>query len=413
MTLTFDDKLQNLADLTVKIGVGLQPGQRLLIRAPIESAPLVRRLTEAAYKAGARLVDVLWADDALTLLRFQHAPRDSFEEYPAWHVSALMDIAARHDAVLSVMATDPDLLKEQDPDLVALAQKAHRTRTLPFSQKIMSDELNWCIISQPIESWAAKVFPAQPADLQQLKLWDAIFQTCRADQPDPIAAWETHLQTLATRRDFLNAKQYTALRYRAPGTDFTLGLPQHHLWHGGRKHTLAGLPYIPNIPTEEVFTMPHREQAGGVVTSSKPLSYAGVLIENFSLRFEQGRVVNFSAEKGEAALRKLVEMDDGSARLGEVALVPHSNPISQLGVLFYNTLFDENAASHIALGKAYRFCLENGPHMSDDEFAAAGGNNSLAHVDFMIGSGAMDIDGVRADDSTEPLMRGGEWAMPS
>lgn len=411
MTQTFNDKLQNLADLAVKIGVGLQPGQRLLIRAPIESAPLVRRVTEAAYKAGARLVDVVWADDALTLLRFQHAPRDSFEEYPDWHVAALMDIAGRHDATLSVMATDPDLLKGQDPDLVALTERVHRTRTLPFAEKVMNDELNWSIVSHPLESWAAKVFPTLPDDLREPKLWDAIFQTCRADQPDPVAAWEAHLARLAERRDWLNAKQYTALHYQAPGTDFRLGLPQNHLWHGGRKETLDGIPYIPNMPTEEVFTMPHREQAEGVVTSSKPLSYAGVLIENFTLRFEQGRVVNFSAEKGEAALRKLVEMDEGSARLGEVALVPHSNPISQSGVLFYNTLFDENAASHVALGRAYRFCLEDGPHMSADEFSAAGGNNSLAHVDFMIGSAAMDIDGVRADGSVEPVMRAGEWAV--
>lgn len=411
MALTFDEKLQNLADLTVKIGVGLQPGQRLLIRAPLESAPLVRRVAEAAYKAGARLVDVLWSDDALMLIRFQHAPRDSFEEYPTWYVNALMDIADKHDASLAVLATDPDLLKEQDPELVALTQKVHRTRALPFAEKAMSDELNWSIISHPLESWAAKVFPALPGGLRTLKLWDAIFQSCRADQSDPIAAWETHLKNLAERRDWLNAKQYIALHYRAPGTDFRLGLPQHHLWHGGRKETLGGIPFIPNIPTEEVFTMPHREQAEGIVTSSKPLSYAGVLIENFSMRFEQGRVVNFSAEKGEATLRKLVEMDEGSARLGEVALVPHSNPISQSGVLFYNTLFDENAASHVALGRAYRFCVAGGPHMSADEFTAAGGNNSLTHVDFMIGSAEMDIDGVRADGSVEPVMRGGEWAM--
>lgn len=411
MSLSFDQKLQNLAELTVNIGVNVQPGQRLLIRAPIDSAPLVRRVATAAYQAGARLVDVIWTDDALKLARFQHAPRDSFEEYPDWHVTALMDIAEKRDAVLSVLATDPDLLKEEDPDLVALAEKVHRTRTLPFSQKVMSDELNWSIISHPLESWAAKVFPNLPESIRMLKLWDVIFQTCRADQPDPIAAWETHLQTLAQRRDFLNAKQYTALRYRAPGADFRLGLPQNHLWHGGRKETLAGIPFIPNIPTEEVFTMPHREQAEGVVTSSKPLSYSGVLIENFSLRFEQGRVVNFSAEKGEATLKKLVEMDEGSARLGEVALVPHSNPISQSGVLFYNTLFDENAASHIALGRAYRFCVEGGPQMTDDEFAAAGGNHSLAHVDFMIGSAEMDIDGVRVDGSVEPLMRSGEWAI--
>ena len=408
--ITFEQKLQNLADLTVKIGVGLQPGQRLLVNTPLESAPLARLVAMAAYKAGARLVDVLWSDDALTLTRFKYAPRDSFGEYPTWRLAAMMDTIDKNDAILHIKATDPDLLKNQDSDLVALTEKVHRTHAQPIAKHIMSDEINWCIIAQPIDSWAAKVFPNAPAGLQKTKLWDLIFQACRADQPDPVTAWELHLGSLAKRRDLLNAKQYTALNYRAPGTDFKLGLPANHVWHGGKKETLAGIPFTPNLPTEEVFTMPHKNRANGVVTATKPLSYAGVLIENFSLRFENGRVVNFSAKKGEAALKKLVEMDEGAARLGEVALVPHSSPIAQAGILFYNTLFDENAASHLALGRAYRFSVEGGPNMTDEEFAAAGGNHSLAHVDFMIGSAEMDIDGILPNGSAEPLMRGGEWA---
>lgn len=411
MSHAFEQNLQSYADLAVKIGLGLQAGQQLIVRAPVESAPLVRKIAASAYKSGARLVDVMWGDDELTLARFQHAPRDSFEEYPVWRAKALEEHAGQGHAVLSIHATDPNLLKAQDPDLVALTQRVNQTHLNPFYKYIMNDDINWAVISQPIASWAAKIFPGDSPDEQVSKLWAAIFEVCRINHADPLAAWQTHLEQLAARRNYLNAKQYTALKFTAPGTDVTVGMPQHHVWHGGQKETRSGISFIPNLPTEEVFTMPHKDKVDGVITSTKPLSYAGVLIENFSLTFEAGRVVNISAEKGEAVLKNLVETDEGSARLGEVALVPHSSPISQTGILFFNTLFDENASNHVALGRAYRFCVENGPAMSDEEFAAAGGNDSLTHVDFMIGSGQMDVDGVTAGGATEPIMRGGEWAI--
>lgn len=410
MTLTFDQKLNNLAQLAVKVGVNLQPGQRFIIRAPLEAAPLVRLIAAKAYQTGARLVDVIWADDALALIRFEHAPRDSFAEYPTWLAAGLNEIAQTGGAVLSIVGSNPDLLKEQDPELVALTQKVHRTELGPFYSQIMKDGLNWSIIAQPTPDWAAKIFPNDAPGQQMANLWEAIFRITRADQPDPLAAWQAHTASLAARRDILTAKQYTALHYRAPGTDLTVGLPEHHVWHGGDKDTLTGIRFIPNMPTEEVFSMPHKGRVNGVVSSSLPLSYAGVLIDDFSLRFEHGRAVGVSAKRGEATLQRLIDSDEGAARLGEVALVPHSSPIAQSGILFYNTLFDENAANHLALGRAYRFCLKDGPAMTDEEFAAAGGNNSLTHVDFMIGSAAMDIDGVRADGSVEPLMRAGEWA---
>lgn len=409
-SLSFDQKLNNLAELAVKVGVNLQPGQRFIIRAPLDSAPLVRLIAAKAYQSGARLVDVNWTDDGLTLARFEHAPRDSFEEYPIWVAAGLNEVAQTGGAVLSIVGNDPDLLKDQDPDLVALVQKLHRTHLGPFYSQLMKDGLNWSIISHPAPAWAAKVFPAGTPEQQLANLWEAIFRITRADQPDPVAAWQAHTANLAHRRDILTAKQYTALHYRAPGTDLTLGLPENHVWHGGAKDTLTGVPFIPNMPTEEVFSMPHRDRVDGVVSSSLPLSYAGVLIDDISLRFENGRVAHVSAKRGEATLKKLIDTDEGAARLGEVALVPHSSPIAQSGLLFYNTLFDENAANHLALGRAYRFCVQAGPAMTDDEFAAAGGNNSLTHVDFMIGSAQMDIDGVLPDGSVEPLMRAGEWA---
>jgi aminopeptidase len=410
-SLSFEEKLQNYAELAIKIGVGLQAGQRLLVRAPVESAPLVRLIAASAYKAGARLVDVMWNDDALTLARFNYAPRDSFEEFPTWQADALIKIANEGGAVLSIHAADPDLLKEQDPDLVALVQRVSQTHLLPFRRKVMSDELNWSIISLPIASWAAKVFPNNPPEEQIARLWEAIFKVCRLDRPDPVAAWRQHVAELSARKDYLNTKRYTALKYTAPGTDFTLGLPDQHIWNGAQSQTPAGVTFIANVPTEEVFTLPHKDRADGVVSSTKPLSYGGVLIEDFRLTFAGGRVVKVAARRGEAVLKKLIETDEGSARLGEVALVPHSSPISQSGLLFYNTLFDENASNHVAIGRAYRFCLEGGPAMSEEEFAAAGGNDSLAHVDFMIGSAVMNVDGITRDGMIEPIMRAGEWAF--
>lgn len=407
--LSFQQKLQNYADLAVKIGINLQPGQRLIVRAPVEAAPLVRLIAASAYQAGARLVDVMWSDDQVTLARFKYAPRDSFKEYPTWQANGLLAAAAQGDAFIAIHAADPDLLKEQDPDLVAQTQRTHQQHLQEYYNYIMNDSVSWCVISHPLASWAAKIFPADQPEAQIDKLWDTIFKVCRADQLDPVAAWQAHTQQLAQKRDFLNAKQYTALRYTAPGTDLELGLPQNHEWHGGSKETLSGTPFIPNIPTEEVFTMPHKDKVNGTVTSSKPLSYGGVLIENFRLKFVDGKIVELSAAKGEAVLRKLIETDEGAARLGEVALVPQNSPIAQSGLLFNNTLFDENASNHLAVGRAYRFCVQGGSEMSDEEFEAAGGNNSLTHVDFMIGSNKMDIDGIMADGTAEPLMRAGEW----
>ncbi len=416
--LSFEQKLQNYADLIVKVGVGLQPGQRLILRTPVEAAPLARLITASAYKIGAKYVEVMWHDDAITLARFQHAPRDSFAEFPAWRTDVLAQSAENGDATLTIYSFDPDLLSEQDPELIATVQRKTDEHMLPFRHKLMADEVNWCLISLPIPSWAAKIFPNDPPDTQMKNLWDMVFKVVRADQPDPIAAWQEHLATLRAKQDYLNAKQYTALKYTAPGTDLTVGLPENHLWKGGQHITnnAAKIAFVANVPTEEVYTMPHKDKTNGVVTATKPLSYGGgsgggLLIEDFSLTFENGRVVHATAKKGEDTLKKMIATDEGAARLGEVALVPYSSPISASGIMFYNTLFDENAASHLALGRAYRFTMKDGAAMSQEEFAAAGGNFSLIHTDFMIGSQQMDIDGITLDGTPEPVMRGGEWAF--
>jgi aminopeptidase len=404
----FDDQLRAYARLIIATGIQIRPGQRLLIQGPVEGAPLVRLMVEEAYRAGARFVDVLWGDDATALARFEHAPRDSFEEIAVWRAEALKATAKGKDAVISVHATDPDLLSEQDPDLVATSRRVMQEYLADYSQMVASNHLNWCVVALPVEGWARKVFPdAGPAATE--KLWDAIFAACRVDRPDPIAAWEEHLEVLRARREHLIAKQYTELRYRAPGTDLRVGMPRNHIWLGGQVTTKDGHPFVPNLPTEEVFSLPHRDRTEGTVRATKPLAYSGSIIEDFTLTFEKGSVVNAEARRGQPTLDKLLDTDPGARRLGEVALVPHSSPISASGLLFYNTLFDENASCHLAIGRGYQTCLAGGPDMDKETFAEHGGNVSLIHNDFMIGSEKMDIDGVTAAGAVEPLMRGGEW----
>jgi len=416
MPTRFDQMLRAYAELTVKIGLNLQPHQRLLIIGPIgnggcslEAAPLVRQITAAAYDAGAQLVETLWGDEALLAARLTRASRDSFDEFSAWLPTALVQHVEAGHAVLSIYANDPDQLKAFPPDVVSTLQQATARAVRPFREQISRNRTNWGVVAAAAATWAARVYPDLPPAEQVTALWHAIERLCRLDRPDPIAAWEAHLAELAARTDHLNAKQYTALRYTGPGTALTIGLPQGHVWVGGRSASAAGIRFAPNLPTEEVFTMPHKDRVDGTVRSTKPLSYGGTLIEGFSLTFTEGRVVNVTAEKGEDVLRQLVTMDAGAAQLGEVALVPHNSPVAQTGVLFYNTLFDENAASHVALGAAYKFTLRGGETMSDEVFEQAGGNRSATHVDFMIGSPELDVDGVLAGGTSEPVMRRGDW----
>jgi aminopeptidase len=412
MPANFEQALRRYADLAVRIGLNLRAGQRMLIRTPIATAPLARKIAASAYQAGARHVDAQWTDEEIELARYRYAPRDSFGEFPAWRPSGLMEYIQRGDALVSIVADNPDLLKDQDPELVATAQKARATAMRAPLEALGRNAANWLVISAPTADWAAKVFPNEPADRQVDRLWEAIFEVCRLDQPDPVAAWDAHLRQLLARTDYLNGKQYSALKYAGPGTDLTIGLPRGHSWVSGRITAENGILFTPNMPTEEIFTLPHHAMTQGVVSSTRPLNHLGMLIDNFRLVFAEGSVVEAHAQVGEENLRQLLASDDGARRLGEVALVPHSSPIAQSGLVFYNTLFDENAASHIALGRAYRFNLQGGAAMSEEEFGQAGGNNSMIHVDFMIGSDRLDIDGLRDNGTLEPVMRAGEWAFP-
>ena len=409
--------LQKYAELIVHTGLNLRAGQRLLINnlttrgVPLHVAPLVREVAKAAYKAGARYVDVLWGDEELLKTRVQMAPRDSFAEFSDWQVKAAMDLFEQDGAHLTLRSNNPDLMDGEDPEVVGQVQKAYLERYADFSKMIGRNKMNWLVASAAGPAWAARVFPdIEPADAEK-KLWEAIFSITRVDQPDPVAAWDVHVKELRARSEYLNAKQYAALHYTAPGTDLNVGLPQGHFWNSAGSTAQNGIFYIANMPTEEIFTLPHKDQINGHVSASMPLSNSGALMEDFALTFENGHVVKATAKKNEAVLKKIVGADEGSSSLGEVALVPHSSPIAQSGLLYFDPLIDENAASHLALGRAYKFTLKGAENLSDEEFQARGGNVSMVHVDFMVGSGKMNIDGTTADGAVEPVMRDGEWAF--
>lgn len=419
MNNEFQRNLEKYAEVIVKVGLNLQPGQRLLIGAPmfgidgtpLEAYPLVRQVTKAAYRAGAKYVAVNWDDEELQRIRVQHSAVDTMDEFATWKNEVAIEYIDNGDAVMAIFAQDPDLMGGLDPEKVQAKQQTEAQHFHKVIPKLAAGDSNWLSVGVSIASWAAKVFPDMGADEAKAKLWDTIFAACRINVDDPVAGWERHIAQLAKRSAYLNGKKYAALKYSAPGTDLTVGLPRGHIWHSGSLTAKSGITFVANIPTEEVFTMPHGSRVDGVVTATKPLSYGGSLIGKFTLKFAAGRVVSATAESGQDGLNNLLNMDEASRSLGEVALVPHSSPISQSNLLFYNILFDENASNHLALGNAYRFSMEGGEGMSAEQFAAAGGSESMTHADFMIGSVEMNVDGITSKGTAEPIMRAGEWAF--
>ncbi|MCC2650222.1 MAG: peptidase [Microvirga sp.] len=401
--------LDRLAEVAVRVGLGLKPGQELVLTAPLDAVALVRRITEHAYKAGASLVTTIFSDEESTLMRFRHGRDEGFDTAPAWLYEGMAEAYKKGAARLAIVGEDPSLLAKEDPDKVSRANRARSKAYMPALNMIAGFDINWTIVSAATPAWAKTVFPDDADEVALAKLWQAIFSASRVDTPDPIAAWEQHNAALQTRTRMLNEKNYAALHFRGPGTDLRVGLADGHEWNGGSTTAKNGLMCNANIPTEEVFTTPHKDRVDGTVTSTKPLSYNGTLIQDIQVRFEGGRIVESRARTGEAVLNKVLDTDEGARRLGEVALVPYSSPISQSGLLFFNTLFDENASSHIALGQAYSKCIRGGGAMSEDEMASRGSNKSLIHIDWMIGSDQVDVDGITQDGRAEPLMRGGEW----
>jgi aminopeptidase len=405
-----EKKIDKLANLAVKRGVGLQKSQSLLITAPIESLPLVRKIAAHAYKEGAHIVTPLFTDSDITLSRFKYALNESFDSATDWLFNGMGEAFDNNTARMAIAGDDPMLLSEMDPEKVSRANKAMAKAYKPARERITEFKINWNIVSWPGSAWASRVFPDLPLDQAIVKLADAIFDASRASVDDPIKAWDDHNEKLRVKTNWLNEQNFAALKYSGPNTDLTVGLAHEHEWMGGASKSQNGIICNPNIPSEEVFTTPHAYKVDGTVCSTKPLSYQGTLIEDIKVTFKDGKIIESSASKGEEVLHKVLNSDEGASRIGEVALVPHSSPISQSGIIFYNTLFDENAASHIALGQCYSKCFKGDLDLSKEEITKRGGNSSMIHIDWMIGSNQIDVDGIDQNGNSKPIFRKGEWA---
>jgi len=404
---TDDPRLDRLAELAVKVGLGLVPGQELVMTAPVEALPLSRRITEQAYRAGASVVTTLLSDERSALLRYEHARDESFDASTPWLFEGMAAAFRGGAARLAIVGADPSLLSAQDPGKVARANRAQSKAYRPALDLIVDSHINWTLVPFAHPAWARAVFPDEAPEAAVARLWEAIYATTRVDAPDPVAAWAAHNAGLMERRARLDARRFRALRFTGPGTDLVVGLADGHAWMGGSSTARNGITGNPNIPTEEVFTTPHRAMTQGVVSATKPLSHQGTLIDGIRVRFEAGAIVEAHATRGQAVLEQMIATDAGARMLGEVALVPSSNPIARSGILFLNTLFDENAASHIALGQAYSKCFVE--RFSEEELVARGANRSLIHVDWMIGSPEVAVDGLDEAGGATPVMRGGEW----
>lgn len=405
------DNIRKYAELAIKVGVNIKEGQTLVINAPIEANFFVREVAKVAYDHGAKNVHVEWNDEELTLIKYLNAPDEAFKEFPEWKAKGYEKMAEENAAFLSISASNPNLLKNVDPERIATANKTGAIAMMDFRKYIQTGKVCWAIVSIPTKEWSAKIFPELNEEERINKLWENIFNVTRVNTENPIESWNEHINNLKQKIDYLNDKKFVKLIYKATGTDLSVELPEKHLWVGGGLTSQNGTYFVPNMPTEEVFTMPLKEGVNGVLSSTKPLNYGGTLIEDFTLTFENGKIIKFTAQKGYETLKKLIETDEGSHYLGEVALVPFDSPVSNSNIIFYNTLFDENASSHFALGSAYPLCIEDGAKMTKEELEKNGANVSLTHVDFMIGSKDMNIDGITKDGKTIAIFRNGDWAI--
>ena len=404
------EKIDKLAQLAVYTGLGLRPGQDLILTAPVEALPLVKRIAVHAYKAGAGLVTPLFSDGELTLARYKYANNASFDKAPDWLYNGIGQAFDNNAARMAIVGDDPMLLANQDSDKIGRANKANSIAYKPARERITRFNVNWNIIAWPGAAWAKRMFPELSGIEAQSKLADAIFDASRVNTTDPVEEWKKHNEVLRKKCKWLNELDFASLHFNGPGTDLVVGLAEGHEWMGGASIAQNGITCNPNIPSEEVFTTPHALNVNGSVCSTKPLSHQGALIDEIQVRFENGKITNAKASKGEEVLLKILDSDEGARRLGEVALVPNSSPISQSGLLFYNTLFDENAACHIALGQCYSKCFKGEENLSEKEILKRGGNSSMIHIDWMIGSRHIDIDGINSDGSRVAVFRKGEWA---
>ena len=409
----FEQNLQKYAKLLVAKGINVQKGDWVKMTISVDQATLARLITKEAYTLGAEKVIVKWSDDEITKQNYIHQSEAVLTDIPQYEIQESEDHVLNHRVSrLSIISSDPGLLNEIDPKKVAAFQKVAGKAFKAQRVATQNDDIKWTVAAAAGAGWAAKVFPDLENTEEQVDaLWDQIFKTCRVYEEDPISAWDEHIKTLKEKATKLNDMQFDALHYTAPGTDLTLGLPKNHIWASGQSYNPKGEGFVANMPTEEVFSAPDTRRMDGVVRSTKPLSYAGTLIEGIEVHFKEGKIVEISAEKGDEAIKKLVFDNEGGTGLGEVALVPDPSPISQSGIIFYNTLFDENASNHLAIGSAYPTTIQGGTEMSEEELQQNGMNTGTVHVDFMIGSNEMNIDGIKQDGTRVPIFRNGDWAI--
>ncbi|GAA0809561.1 aminopeptidase [Ligilactobacillus aviarius] len=406
----FEEKLQKYAELIVKVGVNVQPGQEVVLYINVDQQHLAHLIVKEAYKAGAGKVMIKWSDTFAQREFLEHASDEFLENVPEFAKEEAQYIADHRCCRISVMSEDPGAFGGIDQKRVAAYQSANGKALMPVRQATQNNDLSWTVVAAASPAWAERVFPDLKGEAAVDRLWEEIFKTTRIDREDPIQAWKDHDAKLHEKEDWLNKEQFSALHYTSPRTDLTIGLPENHVWEGGGSKNAAGIEFMANMPTEECFTAPDNRRIDGYVTSTKPLSYAGNILENMKFTFKDGKVVEATAEKGQAVLDHLLETDEGVRSLGEVSLVPDPSPISQSGITFFNTLFDENASDHLALGAAYPFNVQGGTKMSKDQLKAKGINFSQAHVDFMVGSADMNIDGIKKDGTIVPVFRNGDWA---
>ena len=404
--------LKKYARLVVRVGVNLQDDQILVINSPLECAEFARLIAAEAFAAGAHDVVVSWGDEELARIRYAGGRKEIFTEFPEWRVRFYQDYAEQGAAFVSIAARNPEIFKDIEQEKLTLSAQAAGAALLEYRARLMNNENTWCVVSVPTAGWAKKVFPELGEEEAKARLWQEIFRTVRIEpETDPAEAWKEHIATLQKAAEFLNKQNFKTLHYKnSLGTDLTVELPEGHIWAGGAEKSATGVTFAANMPTEEVYSLPLREGVNGTVYASKPLIYNGNRIENFHLTFKEGRVVDFGAEVGEETLKELINMDEGSHYLGEVALVPYDSPISNSGILFYNTLFDENAACHLALGKAYPTCLEGGEKMDSVTLLQHGVNDSLVHEDFMIGTADLSIVGITREGEKVEIFRNGNFA---
>ena len=409
--MSFEENLKKYAKLVVEVGVNIQKDQILLIRTPLEGACFAREMVKCAYEAGAKRVFVDYSDEEVTKLTYTHATEETLSEYPTWMADEMNSLAKANAAFISISAGNPDLLKDISTSKISAMQKSSGKALEVFRKYVNNSDVCWCVVSMPTPAWSQKVFPNKSKEEAEALLWDRIFAATRIYEEDPVAAWKAHTDFLAEKCAFLNAKRIKTLHYTAPGTDLIVELAKNHIWQGGGENSTNGVYFVANMPTEEVYTMPYKYGVNGTLASTKPLVFGGNLIEDFSFIFKDGKIVDFKARVGEEVLKELIETDEGSHYLGEVAIVPHSSPVSATNTIFFNTLFDENASCHFAIGSAYTTNIEGGAQMDQEALEKAGANTSITHNDFMVGSNALTIEATTESGEQFTVLKNGEWAF--